>query len=448
MKVLSSSREGIDVIPAKAGIQVNASMKTTPYWWDDVPLVEGPVTDLPKKADVTIIGCGYTGLSAALTLLDAGRSVVILEQGLATEGASSRNGGMCGDLLKPSLDRLTAKFGKQTATALYAEARDAYVFFREFLAENRIDCDFAQVGRLTGAFSDAQLKNLEQETETLRKVVGTPYEIVRGSDVQNEIGTDAYVGVRVLPHHGGLHPAKYACALVRLVRERGGQIHERTRLTKFERSGEEFVLTTSRGMISSRELVVATNGYTSSATYALQRRIIPVTSYMIATEELAPEAIEHLLPRGRMVTDTNRLLCYYRSSPDSKRILFGGRPAYTEIGPQQSAERLMQHLTRIFPSLGATRVAGSWFGYIGYTFDHLPHLGKIDGVQYAGGYCGSGVVMATWLGRKTAHQLLDRPEAKSAFGDISHPTQMFYRGRPWFLPLVQAWYHFSDARRG
>jgi glycine/D-amino acid oxidase-like deaminating enzyme len=423
-------------------------MKTTPYWWDDVPLVESPQTDLPKTADVTIIGCGYTGLSAALTLLEAGRSVVILEQGLATEGASSRNGGMCGDLLKPGFDRLTAKFGKQTATALYAEARDAYVFFREFLAEHKIDCDFAQVGRITGAFSDAQLKSLEQETETLRKAVGTPYEIVRGTDVHKEIGTDAYVGVRVLPHHGGLHPAKYAAALVRLVRERAGQIHERTRLTKYERHGEEFILTTSRGTIRSRELIVATNGYTSSATYAVQRRIIPVTSYMIATEELAPEIVAQLFPRRRMVTDTNRLLCYYRPSPDSKRILFGGRPAYTEIDSEQSAERLMRHLARIFPSLAATRVTHSWFGYIGYTFDHLPHLGKIDREHYAGGYCGSGVVMATWLGRKAAYQLLDRPETKSAFADIFHPTHLFYHKRPWFLPLVQAWYQISDAWRG
>jgi len=422
-------------------------VKTTPYWWDDVPLVESPQTDLPKTADVAIIGCGYTGLSAALALLDAGRSVVILEQGLATEGASSRNGGMCGDLLKPSFDRLAAKFGKQTATALCAEARDAYVFFREFLAEHKIDCDFAQVGRITGAFSDAQLESLEQETEALRKAVGTPYEIVRGTDVHDEIGTDAYVGVRVLPHHGGLHPAKYAAALVRLVRERGGHIHERTRLTRFERSGKELVLATPRGEIRSRELIVATNGYTGSATHAVQRRIVPVTSYMIATEELGPATVRQLFPRGRMVTDTNRLLCYYRPSPDSRRILFGGRPAYTQIRPDRSADRLMEHLARVFPDLRNTRVTHSWFGYIGYTFDHLPHLGTIDRFHYAGGFCGSGVVMATWLGKKLAHRVLERPEGRSAFADIPHPTHVLYYGRPWFLPLVQSWYQLEDLKR-
>ena len=120
---------------------------------------------------------------------------------------------------------------------------------------------------------------------------------------------------------------------------------------------------------------------------------------MIATEELGPEVVSELFPRLRIVTDTNRLLCYYRCSPDSKRILFGGRPAYAEIGPDRSAERLMEHLLRIFPALGGAGVTHSWYGYIGYTFDHLPHLGTLDSVHYAGGYCGSGVVMATYLGR-------------------------------------------------
>lgn len=419
-------------------------MKTTPYWWDDVPLTSSPTSDLPSRADVTIVGAGYTGLSAALTLLAAGRSVLILESGLAAEGASSRNGGMCGDLLKPSFGSLSARYGKETAIALYAEARDAYVFFQEFLAANNIDCDFARVGRLTGAFTERQLQNLEAETDVLRKAVGTLYEIVSGPRLRDEIGTDAYVGARILPHHGGLHPAKYATALSRLVRERGGEIREHTRLLSYEHLSREFALTTSRGKIRSRELIVATNGYTSSATSSLQRRIVPVTSYMIAVEELPPATMCQLFPKGRVVTDTNRMLCYYRPSPDFKRILFGGRPAYTEIGPDESASRLLQHLRRIFPVLRNSRVTHSWFGYIGYTFDHLPHLGTLDSVHYAGGYCGSGVVMATWLGRQVAYRLVGGGEGGSAFADIPHPTHLLYYGRPWFLPLVQAWYQFLD----
>jgi glycine/D-amino acid oxidase-like deaminating enzyme len=424
-------------------------MKATPYWWDEVPLAASPATELPSQADVVVVGAGYTGLSAGLALLSAGRSVVILESGLAAEGASSRNGGMCGDLLKPSFGRLSGHYGRETAIALCSEARDAFVFFQEFIAANRIECGFARVGRLTGAFTHSQLKELEREAETLRKEVGMNYEIVSGSGLRDELGTEAYVGARVLPHHGGLHPAKYAAALVRLVRERGGQIHEQTRLLGYERSGQEFALTTSRGKLRARELIVATNGYTGPATPSLRRRIIPVTSYMIATEELAPATMRELFPKGRMVTDTNRILCYYRPSPDATRILFGGRPAYTEIGPDRSADRLLRHLRRIFPVLSAARATHSWFGYIGYTFDHLPHLGTLDGVHYAGGYCGSGVVMSTWLGRKVAYRVLGGADGRSEFAKIPHPTHVLYHGRPWFLPLVQAWYQLLDvsARR-
>ncbi|TMH08574.1 MAG: FAD-binding oxidoreductase [Betaproteobacteria bacterium] len=424
-------------------------MKSAPYWWEDAPLAALPAIELPTRADTVIIGAGYTGLSAALTLLRAGRSVIVIEAALAAEGASSRNGGMCGDLLKPSFTQLSARYGKQSAVALYSEVRDALVFLQEVIADNKIECDFARVGRLTGALSQQQLKGLESEAEILRKEIGTEYQIVSGPAIHDEIGSDLYVGARILPHHGGLHPAKYAAALARLVRECGGQIHEHTRLLRYERTGQEFVLTTSRGKLRARDLIVATNGYTTSATSWLRRRIVPVTSYMIATEEIPAATMRQLFPTGRMVTDTNRLLCYYRPSPDNKRILFGGRPAYTEIKPEQSAERLMQYLRRIFPVLYGTSVTHSWFGYIGYTFDHLPHLGKLDGAHYAAGYCGSGVVMATWLGRKVAYRLLGNPEGQSAFAGIRHPTHILYYGRPWFLPLVQAWYQLQDtsARR-
>jgi glycine/D-amino acid oxidase-like deaminating enzyme len=420
-------------------------MKLVPYWWDDAPLVASSAIELPARADTAIIGAGYTGLSAALTLLRAGRSVVMIEAGLAAQGASSRNGGMCGDLLKPSLGQLAARYGKQSAIALYSEARDALVFLQDFIADNKIECDFVRVGRLTGALSQQQLKALESEAQILRKEVGTDYQIVSGPGIRDEIGSDLYVGARVFPHHGGLHPAKYAAALVRLVRERGGAIHDSTRLLHYERTAQGFLLTTSRGNLRARELIIATNGYTTAVTSWLRRRIIPVTSYMIATEEIPDATMKQLFPTGRMVTDTNRLLCYYRPSPDRKRILFGGRPAYTEIKPEQSAERLMRYLRRIFPELNATSATHSWFGYIGYTFDHLPHLGKRDGAYYAAGYCGSGVVMATWLGQKAAYRLLGKPEGRSAFADIPHPAHVLYYGRPWFLPLVQAWYQLRDT---
>jgi glycine/D-amino acid oxidase-like deaminating enzyme len=165
---------------------------------------------------------------------------------------------------------------------------------------------------------------------------------------------------------------------------------------------------------------------------------------MIATAPLSPNLMASLMPKRRMLTDSNRLLCYFRPSPDNTRLLFGGRPAYTEIEPKLAAERLSRYMIRIFPELAGVELTHSWFGYIAYTFDRLPHVGECEGMHYAMGYCGSGVVMSTWLGRKVALRLLGQPEGRSAFAELGHPTLPLYYGKPWFLPFVQAWYQGVD----
>ena len=224
-------------------------MKETPYWWEDAPLAAQPETELPQQADVAIIGCGYTGLSAALTLLQKGRSVVLLEEQRAGEGASSRNGGMCGDILKPTFSQLSQRCGRQTAVALYSETRDALIFLKDFVATNMIACDLAQVGRLTGIASEQQVRSIEAESALLKKEVGIDYDMVSKRDLRDEIGSDLYVGARIHPHHAGLHPAKYVAGLIRIVRERGAHIHDRTRLLSYACVGRDFELVTSRGKL-------------------------------------------------------------------------------------------------------------------------------------------------------------------------------------------------------
>ena len=419
-------------------------MLTTPFWWEGVwPITIAP-RPLPPRADVVVIGSGYTGLSAALTLLKGGRSVVIVEARRVAEGASSRNGGMIGDLLKPSVAELTARFGASMASRLCCELRDALVRFPEFLTENGIRCDLERSGRITGALSATQLAGLVRESEALRRVTGVGFDVITKADLPSELGTDAYVGARLYRHHASLHPAKYVTELARCAIAAGAVICESTAFVSCAATADGFAIETSAGAIRARDVIVATNGYTGGATHALQRRVIPVTSYMIATEVLPADLMATLMPRGRTVTDTNRILCYYRASPDRKRILFGGRPAYTEISPEKSARRLASYLQRLFPALAGVKLSHSWFGMIAYTFDRLPHVGKVDGLHYAGGYCGSGVVMATWLGIKVAHRVLGTPEGATPFAEIGHPTHPLYHGSAWFLPFVQAWYQAAD----
>ena len=240
------------------------------------------------------------------------------------------------------------------------------------------------------------------------------------------------------------YPAKYHAGLIARVRQADVTVAGNSPVTAIQRNSSDFTVTTPRTSLQARNVVVATNGYTGSMTPGLRRRVIPVTSYMIATAPLSPNLMATLMPKGRMLSDSNRLLCYFRPSPDNTRVLFGGRPAYTEIGAQLAAERLTRYMTRIFPELDGVELTHSWFGFIAYTFDRLPHVGERDGMHYAMGYCGSGVVMSTWLGRKAALRLLGEQEGGSAFAELGHPTSPFYYGKPWFLPFVQAWYQGAD----
>jgi glycine/D-amino acid oxidase-like deaminating enzyme len=419
-------------------------MKEQPYWWEHAPPTAAETSDLPARTDVAVIGAGYTGLSAALTLARAGRSVTVLEAGVPGIGASSRNGGMLGHALKPSLDTLNSRYGAELAKALLREAHEAYDFLGHFIAEEEIDCDYAETGAFTGIVKPAQYEALARETEQLSRTIGLKADMVPKSEVRNEIGTDIYYGGRVTHHRAGLHPARYHAGLIKRVREAGATVVGDSPVTAIQRNGVDFTVTTPRASLRARDVVVATNGYTGPVTPALRRRVIPVTSYMIATAPLSPNLMATLMPKGRMLTDSNRLLCYFRPSPDNTRVLFGGRPAYTKIGPELAAERLSRYMTRIFPELRDVELTHSWFGYIAYTFDRLPHVGEHDGMHYAMGYCGSGVVMSTWLGHKAALRLLGKAEGKSAFGETEHPTSFVYYGKPWFLPLVQAWYRGAD----
>jgi glycine/D-amino acid oxidase-like deaminating enzyme len=420
-------------------------LKLDPYWWEAAPRPGLPEAALPRETDVAIVGSGFSGLSAALTLARAGRAVTVFDAEDPGFGASSRNGGMCGGSLKLSYSVLRGKLGRDKAAALYRDGQAGLDYIEHLIEREQIHCHFARMGRFTGAWAPGHYDTMAREAELLRKEVGVETHMVTRSEQHTEIGTDLYHGGRVFPRDGGLHPALYHQGLLERVINAGARIVANTPVTGMARGSGGFTVTTPRGGVAARDVIVATNGYTGRATPWFRRRLIPVGSFMIATEPLPAETMARLNPNGRMLTDSKRILYYYRPSPDGTRVLFGGRAAFGGTEDLRATGKTLHgFMTRVFPDLADARISHSWTGFVAFAFDRLPHSGVRDGIHYAMGYNGSGVVKGTWLGHKTALHILGDAEAGTPLFGGPFPTMPFYTGVPWFLPIVSAWYHLRD----
>ena len=420
-------------------------LKLTPYWWERAPCRVADPPIIPGTADVGIVGAGFAGLTAALTLARAGRSVVVFDAMRAGEGASSRNGGICSGNIKFSFTALIKKFGLNHAKSIFAEGVAARTALFNLIEQENINCSFKLVGRFDGANHLRDYDSMGRETDLLNKHFDCGAYMVTKNEQRAELGTDFYKGGRVRPDIGGVHPAELHQGIFERVISSGAVVIDQTAVTDVSPNTDGFTISTSRGSIKTGACIVATNGYTNRVTDWLRRRIIPIPSQIIATGELDPALMKHLMPKLRMVGDTRNLYNYYRPSPDGMRIIFGGRRGADTDDDMQKCMHLYSNLIEIFPELEGVRLTHSWWGYTGYTFDLTPHLVVHEGIHYATGFCGSGVVWAPWLGRKAAQMILgDQADAQSVFAQSPFPTRLFYTGKPWFLPYVIRWYGLKD----
>ncbi|GAU86485.1 FAD-binding oxidoreductase [Bosea sp. BIWAKO-01] len=421
-----------------------ADFKAAPYWWDGVPRPELPRSEPPKQADVVVVGSGYTGLHAALQTARGGRSTVVLDAEAAGFGCSTRNGGQISTSIKPSLDALARRHGEKRAFAILQEGHRSLRWIGEFVREEAIDCDFGVVGRFHAAHSPGQYEMLAQRVDNQTKGLEVPCHVVPRTEQRDEIGSDLYHGGVVYAVHASVNPARYHQGLLERVLAAGAELMPFCPATAITRQGKDFLVETPRGTIRARDVIVATNGYTGPATGWLRRRVIPIGSYIIATEPLEPALMDKLIPRNRIVSDTRKVVYYYRASPDRRRILFGGRVSLSETDPRRSGPKLHADMSAIFPELAKTRISHSWCGFVAYTFDELMHVGRHDGLYYAMGYCGAGVGTASYFGMRLGQQVLGLAEGKTALDDLPFPTRPFYSGNPWFLAPSVFYYRWRD----
>lgn len=421
------------------------AVKTTPFWWEAAPVKPLPERPLARRLDVAIVGAGYAGLAAGLVLARAGRAVAAFDAMDPGEGASSRNGGITSASIRPDFSTLVRRFGEATAIAIEAEGKAARAFLYDFIRTEGLDCDFRLVGLFKGAIGYDQYDSMARSAEGVARRLGIDFFAVPHAEQQNYIGSDFYRGGTVRLDIGGLHPAKFHAELLRIALAAGLTVHGRTPVTAIEADGEGFRVVTSAGAVQARQVLVCTNGYTDGAVPFLRRRLVPVRSRIIATEELPPDLMARLMPKQMMMGENRQLGFYYRPSPDGRRILLGGRDSSRDGDPVAPTLRLTKGLAEIFPELANVRLSHSWFGHVAMNRDLIPRIFEKHGIVYATGFCGSGVVWAPWVGMRAAHRLMGQADlARSAF-DFRPPAAVpLYRGDPWFMPAVIQAYRIQD----
>jgi len=422
-------------------------IKEVPYWWATAPELPSYADKLlPQRADVVVIGSGYTGLSAARNLARRGASVVVLEKETIGWGASSRNGGQVLTGLAIGPGALIKQVGLERAKAMYAASLRGLDFIEELIRAEQIECDFQRVGHIEAACKPAHFEHFQHAQELLARDFNHSIRVLDRSQQREELGTDYYHGILIDERSAGVQPAKYVRGLACAAERAGAHLHEKTPALAIERGGTHWRVFTPRGPIGAQEVLIATNGYTDSVAPSLRKRIIPVGSYIIATEPLPAEVASRILPRRRMVYDSKNFLAYFRLSSDN-RLVFGGRAEYKISTPEttrRSVRILRRSMSEIFPELANTSIEYSWSGNVCFTPDFLPRIGRMNGLHYALAYAGHGVALATYLGAQAA-DLIRGTGGQTPFADRPFDSIPFYTGTPWFMPLGALWYKLLDV---
>ena len=426
-----------------------SSFKEEPYWWEAFrpQAIEAP--SLPGRTDVVVVGGGYAGLATARALADGGVKSVVLEAEEFGSGASTRSGGgiSAGLSIGKSFAGKSLDYAPELVRDVVGWAVEAYRGLFDLVEKENIDCHLEQHGRFLGACAVSHYDGLRARFDKLRAGGATDCYLVSREEQRQEIGSDFYHGGMVLETAGKLHPALFYGGLLAAARRRNSiTLAGHCRATGLARSGDGWRVTTGAGDIEARHVVIATNGYTSGLTPQLQRRLVPIASHIIATEELPADLVQKLCPKGRTFSETRRVLHYYRISPDGRRVIFGGRARFTEIPGELRARLLHRAMVERFPELADTKVTHTWQGNVAFTYDALPHAGEIDGLHFILGCNGSGVSMMPFLGDAMGKSIAGKLHGRMPFADTALPAIPLYSGNPWFLPLAMRYFAWKDAR--
>ena len=395
-----------------------------------------PVLAGDQRADVAILGAGYTGLSAALALAQRGYRVALVEARTVGAGASGRNGGQLITGFNPPLTALAARHGSATARALFRLAEDGKALLRERIAQHAIACDLTW-GFVAAALKPRQLRALEAEAALLQRFGYDALAPWSRDQLGAVVRSARYIGGWFDGGSGHLHPLNYARGLARAATAAGARLFEHSPVLRLE-PGARPVLATAAGRLSAEAVLLCGNAHLvqdqPGLAPALTRRIMPVATAMMATAPLGGRLREHLT-RDIAVADANHILDYFRGTPDG-RLLFGGLARYDGRPPRAIAPALGRRLARVFPALAGVPVEHQWSGLVAITRDRLPYLGRLaPNILFALGYSGHGVILAGLAGVLLAEALAGTLERFDRLARLRHRR---FPGGPFKTPILRA----------
>lgn len=376
-----------------------------------------PALTADTSCDVVIVGAGYTGLSAALHLAEAGKAVIVIDEVEPGWGASGRNGGQVIPGLKYDPDELEAIYGPDLGPRVVATVGGAADLVFNLIARHAIDCGATRTGWIQAAHSERALAAFAKRVGQWR-ARGVEARMLDRDGIATLVGSNRYIGGWIDPRGGTVQPLQYALGLAQAAEAAGARLFARTPATAIEKSGEEWRVVTPAGTVSAAKLILATNAYTDRIWPGLKQTVVPVFSLQGATSPLRGAAAERVLAQGQSVSDSFRLLRYFRRSPDG-RLVMGTRGPFTDAPATRHAAMISRAIADIYPDLAGIAIEHLWTGRVAMTDDHIPHLHELAPNAYAAlGYNGRGVAMATVLGKLVAERA-----AGKDWAEIGYPRE-------------------------
>jgi len=378
-----------------------------------------------QRADICIVGAGYTGLSSALHLAERGYSVIVIEAESVGFGASGRNGGHVGIGQRKDQYYLEKQFGKDIARGLWDMGLEAVDTVKQLIEKHHIDCDLKQ-GILHLAHRSKYCSELEEEVEHLRHHYQfDQMEYIETAALPNFLDSQAYYGAQWDKASLHLHPLKYLQGLAKAASKAGVTVYEQSRVLSYS-EGSSIRVATADGTVTASELVLACNGYIEKLEPRINGYIMPINNFVLATEPLSVELAEAVSAQDTAMQDTRFVINYWKLSADN-RLIFGGGENYRRGFPSDIKGFVRQYMLQIYPQLENTRIDYGWGGTLAITLNRMPHFGRLgDNIWYLQGYSGHGVPTATFAGKLIAEAISGKLERFDLISNL--PTRKFPGG--------------------